>query len=323
MWGTVHRGIPVTVRTFQCPSCSSPLWFDNDRCIDCGVEVAYDVISDEFTTGRSPCANRTTVEHCNWVRHVDDWCRSCALDIDHSPAELRRPFQSAKRRTLRRLHRLGIDVSTSNPALRFDLRPSTDAEPVTTGHADGLITLDTAEAEPAHREEIRVDLGEPYRTPLGHVRHELGHWWWQAAIDDRFDSDAFRSMFGDERDDYTAALQRHYGSPDDGSWHDTHVSYYAASHPWEDFAESFAHVLHITDTLETAETHDVLQLPADDSFSVRYPTWVELTVTLNELNRSMGAADPYPFVVPPPAIRKFEFIHRSLTTSEPVGSGQS
>jgi hypothetical protein len=193
------------------------------------------------------------------------------------------------------------------------MRAGSEHVPVTTGHADGLITLDIAEAEPVHREELRISLGEPYRTPLGHVRHELGHWWWQTAIGDRFDTASFRDLFGDERADYSAALAAHYGTSDDGSWTNTHVWYYAASHPWEDFAESFAHVLHMFDTLETARSLAVLPSAAEPvSFADAYAQWVDLTATMNELNRSMGTPDPYPFAVPPPAIDKFAFVQASF-----------
>ena len=170
-----------------------------------------------------------------------------------------------------------------------------------------------AEAEPALRERLRTALGEPYRTPLGHVRHELGHWWWQAAVGTAFTFDEFREMFGDERQDYAAALEQHYGSPDHGAWASTHVSHYAASHPWEDFAETFAHVLHMTDTYETARAHHIV---TDDEphadFAAFYERWVDVTMSLNELTRSMGVRDPYPFIVAPEAVAKFEFVHDVL-----------
>ena len=165
---------------------------------------------------------------------------------------------------------------------------------VTIGHADGLVTLDLAEADPVTREESRLSLGEPYRTPLGHVRHEVGHWHWQAfVIPDEERLGRFRDLFGDESFDYADALERHYANGDDGFWEQSFVSFYASAHPWEDYAESFAHVLHLLGTEETAHFAGLAAPPGD--FDGRYEQWVNVTVELNELARSMGTADPYPF----------------------------
>ena len=301
------------MKTFSCPSCAGVVWFDSTSCEACGATLAYVLDRDDFVDGATPCRLRDTVESCNWSPVEGDLCPCCSLDTDHEPDELRRPFQLAKRRTLRQLRLLGIDWTARSPELRFDLRAGTEEEPVTTGHADGLITLDTAEAEPAHLEEVRTSLGEPYRTPLGHVRHELGHWWWAAAVDVDFSTDDFRARFGDERADYAEALEQHYSGTDDGSWQGEHISFYAASHPWEDVAESFAHVLHMLDTLETAETHAVVPPPAAPSdFREIYARWVPLTLTLNDLNRSMGTPDAYPFAPSAVAVDKFEFVARHL-----------
>ena len=189
---------------------------------------------------------------------------------------------------------------------------------MTIGHADGLITLDVAEADPARLAEVRVTLGERYRTPLGHVRHELGHWYWAANVGVGFSIEEFWDRFGDETAPYAEALAQHYSGGDDGAWRETHISHYAASHPWEDFAESFAHVLHILDTFETAAAHGIC--PDFDIFGAGfeqiYDEWVELSQTLNDLNRSMGTPDPYPFVVAAPAVEKLRFVHASLVRQE-------
>ena len=207
------------MRAFTCSWCANELWFDSLICERCSVAVAYDVEEDRFVEATRPCRNRATAESCNWqTAAVEPWCPSCLLDLDHEPTARRRPFQLAKRRSLRQLRRLGVDPDRRRPALRFDLRAGTPEQPVVTGHENGVITLDTAEGEPSHRERVRVELGEPYRTPLGHVRHELGHWWWASAIDDELARDAFHASFGDERADYSEALQAHYATPDDGSW---------------------------------------------------------------------------------------------------------
>ena len=301
------------MRAFTCPSCANELWFDSLVCERCAVAVAYDVDDDRFVEAKAPCSNRTTAEGCNWqTSRTEPWCPSCRLDLDHEPTARRRPFQQAKRRSLRQLRRSDVDPDQRRPPLRFDLRPGTPEQPVVTGHDDGVITLDTAEGEPSHRERVRVELGEPYRTPLGHVRHELGHWWWATAIDRELDRGAFRSSFGDERADYPGALRAHYATPDDGSWRDRFISHYAASHPWEDFAESFAHVLHIGDALETATARGLVDPVEGDGFAAAHAAWVPLTLALNELNRSMGTPDPYPFAPPPPAVDKLALVAASL-----------
>ena len=132
------------------------------------------------------------------------------------------------------------------------------------GHRSGEITLDLDEADPASRERIRATLGEHYRTPLGHIRHELGHFVWLklvASDPDRLGD--FRALFGDERTDYVAALDSHYGRFDDGAWRDAHASFYASSHPWEDFAESWAQLMHVHDVVETGAEWGVVTAPDD------------------------------------------------------------
>jgi hypothetical protein len=305
------------VKVFRCPACGADVWFDDLTCIACATELVYDEATDLMVAGSDGilCPARATVEACNWRSEAGSRCPACALDCRHEPTAARAPFQRAKRRTLRQLTQLGIDHHRLAPRLRFDMRRGTDGEPVTIGHADGVITLDTAESDPGHRESVRTALDEPYRTPLGHVRHELGHWWWAAAAGERFELDDFRRAFGDERVDYAAALERHYDAPEggDGDWRERHVSHYAASHPWEDFAESFAHLLHLLDTAETAASHGLGRPPALDRFDETYADWVSLTVTLNELNRSMGMPDAYPFAVSPTAVDKIRFVARTVT----------
>ncbi len=291
------------------------MWFDNIRCEHCSLELTYDHRRDDMcdVEGRELCDNRSTVESCNWSAPTGAWCASCALNVQQAAASSRVPFEAAKRRTIRQLFGFGIDPSTRSPSLRFDLQQGTEDQPVTIGHADGLITLDTAESDPAKRERRRTSLGEPYRTPLGHVRHELGHWWWQSAMSEGTAVDDFRRVFGDERVGYADALRQHYERGDDGTWATSYVSHYASSHPWEDFAESFAHALHMTDTLETAAANHVVHVDFDaHDFDDVYAAWIETTLVLNELNRSMGMADPYPFAVPAPAVAKIGFVFRSL-----------
>ncbi len=201
------------MRLFSCPSCGETLFFRNLDCESCGAALVYSHATDEFViSDAAVCASRDTPEACNWLPDdADPWCLSCGLDTDHSASELRLPFQQAKRQTVRQLLRRGVAIVGSTPQVQFELSEGTEEAPVTTGHANGLITLDVAEGDPANLVEVRESLGEPYRTPLGHVRHELGHWFWQAFLDTRFSTDAFRALFGDEP---ALAAQVLLGHPD-------------------------------------------------------------------------------------------------------------
>ncbi len=301
------------MRAFACPVCNADIFFNSTRCESCGSALLFSGHADTFVTEGQPCANAGTATRCNWsCPDNGPFCPSCVLDVRHGNEAHEVPFQEAKRRTLRQLLGTGVRVAGVAPSLRFDLRSSTTQQHVVTGHADGLITIDTAEGDPVQLAETQASLGEPYRTPLGHIRHELGHWFWASAVDNVFAANDFRALFGDEGQDYNRALQEHYAQPDDGAWRRSFLSHYASAHPWEDFAESFAHVLHMDDTLETAATHNLIIPPETAAFGIRYQAWIKLAVALNALNRSMGTPDPYPFVVPPPAVDKLRFVDSAL-----------
>lgn len=301
------------MRDLWCPACRGRVFFADATCLRCGAELAFDPATDHVVVAGSvpSCLERFGPEACSWVAADGGRCRSCALDLEPpgpaSPAVARAPFQLARRRTVRQLLQRGLDPDGARPPLRFRLLQGGPDAPVTIGHADGVVTLDLAEADPAARERTRISLGEPYRTPLGHVRHEVGHWVWAVRVDGGPALDRFRQLFGDERQPYAQALERHYAAPDDGSWRSGHLSHYAAAHPWEDFAESVAHLLHLDDTLETAHSHGLAAPPAP-GFDERYASWLALSVALNDLNRSMGTADPYPFSPPPAAVDKIRFV---------------
>ncbi len=233
--------------------------------------------------------------------------------------------EAAKRRLVYQLDDLGLPTD----GVVFDLLSSAE-EPVTTGHADGVVTLDMAEGDDAHRESLRVQLDEPYRTMLGHLRHGTGHWYWTVLVEP--DPDRFRAVFGDERADYAEALQRHHSAPARAGWAERYVSAYATAHPWEDWAESFAHYLHIRDTLQTAAAYGMLvrgpeaattpgaplaAAPREDpgGFAEIVDTWLPLTYALNAVNRSMGKDDLYPFVLSEPVLAKLAFVHDLVTGS--------
>ncbi len=296
------------------------------------------------------CANLTTAAACNWLVNEYDnaggsppLCRCCRLtrtlpDLSLPNAELWwLRIEMAKRRLVSSLIGLGLPVLSKQSedaerGLVFDLLRSPPEGPhVITGHADGVITLDVEEADDAWREKRRASLNEPYRTLLGHFRHECGHYYWQRLVENSQWHATYREIFGDEREDYAASLKRHYDNGPPADWGQRFVSSYASSHSWEDWAETWAHYLHLVDTLDTARsfgldgervelhyerfTPDVLGEHDDeraDQFLDVINGWMELTGVLNELSRSMGVPDFYPFVLSAPVVKKLHLVHRVI-----------
>lgn len=294
------------------------------------------------------CANAGH-EACNWLLAADesgdeagDYCAACrhnrtVPDLSVPDNLLRwRKIEMAKHHLFYTLLKLRLPVRdrTADPenGLAFDFLAdppdgSVPAQAVLTGHANGLITLNIAEADDAERERRRTEMGEPYRTLLGHFRHEIGHYCWDRLVrDDPAALDGFREVFGDERADYAAALQRHYAEGAPADWQERFVSSYATAHPWEDFAETWAHYLHIVDTLETARSFGIRVRPriregaelkaevdfdpyrADDMDDI-IDVWLPMTYAMNSLNRSMGQPDLYPFILAPAVIGKLTWVH--------------
>ena len=195
-----------------------------------------------------------------------------------------------------------------------------------------MITINVAEADDAEREKRRHLMHEPYRTILGHFRHEIGHYYWDILIKDSRWIDEYRRLFGDERQDYDRAIKRHHGEGAPADWPSSFVSAYASCHSWEDWAETWAHYLHIADTLETAVECGLSLTPKrkgepamkpDIALDGERPTsfdqiigrWFPLTYVLNNLNRGMGLPDAYPFVLSAPSIEKLRFVHEVVEAS--------
>ena len=223
--------------------------------------------------------------------------------------------EAAKRRLVFGLDELGLPVKVSDGylGLAFDLLSSHQTK-IITGYHNGVITLDLAESDDAHREALRQSMDEPYRTVLGHFRHEIGHYYCEllALTTDR--REEFRALFGDETASYDQARQRHYAAGPGSPWQGRFISGYAAMHPLEDFAEVFAHFLHIADALQTAHTFGLLPDAPSTGFTassmaeVITGSWLPLTRGLNQINRSMGRDDLYPFVLDRPVIIKLAFV---------------
>ena len=341
------------MRLFECQNCRQVLFFENKTCGRCGDRLGFipeDVnISALEEAGPvwkalgSPdrewrfCAN-AEYSVCNWLVPAASTARFCvACRHNRMVPDLSEKanwdswakMELAKHRLFYTLLRLGLPTPSraESPAngLVFDFL--TDAEgKVMTGHDDGLITLAVAEADDAEREARRARMGEPYRTLLGHFRHEVGHFYWDMLIRDGHRIEAFRAVFGDESEDYGEALKRHYAGGPPPNWQENFVSTYATSHPWEDWAESWAHYLHIIDGMETAAAFGLEVHPTIDPDHVLETSpdvdpygpepldrlihrWLPLTIALNAMNQSMGLNDLYPFVLSPAVIVKLEFIH--------------
>jgi hypothetical protein len=319
----------VTFETVRCLNCASELGFDFQR-----LTIARARSDGEAgPQGAERCSN-AEIAACNWLAGEPGLCASCAItrtrpsDDDAAGLGGYAAAEGAKRRLLFELAELGLPLigwREREGGLAFDLL-SSEREPVSTGHADGVITLDLHETDPAHREQLRVRLDEPYRTVLGHFRHEIGHYYQPILIAEQSAEQArCRELFGDERQDYGQAMDRHYEQGPPAGWEQRFVSAYATMHPWEDFAETFAHYLHIRDTLQTAAaygvetrgpsipTSDPVPLHADalaqqGDVASMLDAWIPLTYALNAISRSMGAPDLYPFVLSPEIEAKLAFI---------------
>lgn len=344
---------------FRCEVCEHQLYFESTRCTRCGSQLGYlpherDLRSLAVSAsgdGQSPmldtpdrgvfrlCANAAR-DACNWMVNsaaTTNFCESCALselipDLSLPGNEQAwKRLEAAKRRLLFTLYALNLPVvsKSADPerGLAFRFLQATDDNPVVTGHVSGTITLNCLEADPAYRERQRQRLEEKYRTELGHLRHEVGHYYFDRLIDDASAQASFREHFGDERLDYRAALGRHYDGGPPKSWQETHVSAYATAHPWEDWAETFAHYLHMVDTLETAQSYGIsVHSPDGDAkhstraidrknFEALMEGFHVVTLALNGLNRSMGQPDAYPFAISPAARAKLEYVHDVVTAS--------
>ncbi|MBK1723132.1 zinc-binding metallopeptidase family protein [Thiocystis violacea] len=294
------------------------------------------------------CGNYSQHNTCNWMvpaESAEPFCAACGpnqvIPYLNRPGNLDKwaRIERSKRRLIYGLLRLGLPVRSKHQdperGMGFAFLSNVDApygQPVLTGHADGLITINIDEADPVKRERTRLDLDEKYRTLLGHFRHEIGHYYWDRLVRDSLRLGDFRARFGDERIDYGQAQSDYYASGAPAHWQDCFISAYASMHPWEDWAETWAHYLHIVDTLETSEHFGISisrRLP-NGSFQRANPdfdpytikgfvpiiqNWIPLTFALNSINRSMGQPDLYPFVLSETVIDKLAFVHDLVKTS--------
>jgi hypothetical protein len=346
------------VKLFACENCDHLLFFENNRCMNCGHAVAYCVEAGklvalrdsaagtpdarfEVTIGKEKrqyrqCKNALEGDACNWLVSAEgemQFCQSCGLTevvpdlTDAINRQAWAEIEGAKRRLLYGLYALKLPVSSKldNPTegLAFRFLRSTPEVNVMTGHSEGIVTLNVAEAETAFRENMREKMGEAYRTVLGHLRHEIGHYYWDRLVRDSAAIESFRAQFGDERQDYQECVTRHYDQGPPADWLESFISAYATMHPWEDWAETWAHYMHMIDTLETAKSHGLtVRVPGEHrgakistdhlafrDFESLITGWHAVTLALNSLSRSMGMKDVYPFVLSPKVQEKLRFVH--------------
>lgn len=355
------------MKTFLCGHCASVVFFENVVCGNCGSALGF--IHEELEMaafeqpqgdprqgwrrlgarragGRThwrPCANYVGRQVCNWMASGNEvLCRCCthteytpALDDPASQGHWYR-LETAKRWLFYSVFRLGLPIDAG---LSFRFQGGTH-DPVTTGHAGGTITLDIGEADDAQREARRLSLNEPYRTLLGHFRHEIGHFYWDRLIANTHRLDAFREIFGDERRDYGEAVRAYYAGSPPPNWPARFISAYATMHPWEDWAETWAHYLHIVDALDTAEHWGLALQPQrtappaparlprvcarGGSFrEVLLDQWLPLSQFLNSMARSLGQGDAYPFVIAPAVVDKLCFVDRLVQDVREAASRQA
>ena len=357
---SLHAGYNCpAMKLFECQNCRQPLYFELACCPSCGHELGYLPARNAMTTLRAKdgglvaladpkaryryCANAAH-NVCNWLLpsdHGEQFCAACrhnrTIPDLSQPLNLPRwrKIEVAKHRLFYTLLKLNLPLATRSEdaeGLAFDFIADQEQglQSVMTGHASGLITINLAEADDPERERQRFEMREAYRTLLGHFRHEIAHYYWGRLVAPSPYLTEFRNIFGDEQQDYAAALERHYAGGPPADWHEHFVSAYASSHPWEDFAETWAHYFHMIDTLETAgafglslgpKVAKAAELAAKIDFDPHraeldrvIDAWLPLTFAVNSINRSMGLPDLYPFALPPPVIVKLAFVHRLIAT---------
>ena len=345
------------MRIFTCKQCGQLVYFENIYCENCNHSLGFDIETMDICTlvptenGQFALVNQpelsyrycSNYEHkvCNWLvpaHSVEKLCAACELNdtipnlVNTTYLEQWRLLEYAKHRLIYSLVKLHLPFPNKKQepvtGLAFNfLAAENRNEKVLTGHENGLITINIAEADDVVREQSRKNMNEPYRTLLGHFRHEIGHYYWDKLIANTAYLHTFRQLFGNEELDYTQALETYYQQGPPASW-PNHISAYASSHPWEDWAETWAHYLHTMDTLETAYAFGLHIMPgiANPSLNVAanmnidpyqlqnfediISRWLPFTYAMNSINRSMGQKDLYPFVMSEVVMKKLAFIHQ-------------
>lgn len=340
------------MKIFQCGNCSHPLFFENYTCEKCGHLSGYrhnDRVMLTFAPLASPyigyddgmsykfCNNRS-LGVCNWMIRTENnesYCAACQLngrlpmDRNGDQFDSWQSLEIAKHRLIYQLQKIGLRLVskiTSEDGLSFDFVSKKTDPKLMTGHNNGVVTILLEEADPVYREDMRQKMNEPYRTLIGHLRHEVGHYFWDRIVaNDSEVLNNFRAIFGDETVDYKESIKMYYKNISPVNWQKDFVSLYATSHPWEDWAETWAHYLHIMDMLETAYWFGMKVSPFNSDqgmngdayfdpythidFEEIVKTCIAITFAVNSINKSMGLQDIYPFVISDKVKQKMQFIH--------------
>lgn len=343
------------MKIFECGHCNQAVFFENHSCGNCGHLIGFRdkdrtiltfqstdgvMISDREKIEYKYCKNKE-YNVCNWLIEIgspQDYCSACQLNrtipnlSDKDNFEKWRQLETAKHRLVYQLQKIGLPLPSklsNENGLCFDFVAQQDNLNLMTGHAGGVITILLKEADSVLREQMRKQFSEPYRTLIGHLRHEVGHYFWdRLIITDPKALKEFRSIFGNEQSNYSIALENYYKIGTQTNWQKSFISKYATSHPWEDWAETWAHYLHIMDMVETAYFFGMKVKPIGkkkkmkakasfdpytiDDFEVIIKTCVPLSFAVNSINRAMGIQDVYPFVITDTVITKMKFIHHLL-----------
>lgn len=354
------------MQLFQCSHCSNAVYFDNQFCTACQQVLGFDANSLSMRALQPQDASLFEISSrqyfkfcknhqynvCNWILHAEDsaeFCLACQLNRiipnlnDMEYRQRWRKIELAKHRLVYALLRWQLPLvpkknKQDQQGLAFDFKADPDCpnEPrILTGHDNGLITLNISEADDVERAMARNNMDEVYRTLLGHFRHEIGHYYWDVLVDNSEFLAPYRALFGDERLDYQQALNQHYDNGPPANWMEHYISSYATMHPWEDWAETWAHYLHVIDVLETADAFGLKLQPKvvqdqpqnimhllssfdpyiHASFDDIYQSWLAVSCAMNSLNRSMGHDDFYPFVINVHVQEKMRFIHQVIQSA--------
>src|SRR5262245_16184702 len=215
------------MKNFACSKCGNKVYFENVMCVRCGDVLGFDpdalsIVALEAAPAKMGLFRKIKGDNggllrycsnaahgvCNWLtaeKDPDTLCRACALNRTipnlTEPGSLPawRDLERAKKRLIYSLLRFGLPFAVSaqmKGPLTFDFARNT-----VTGHLDGVITIDVLEADAVERERQRQHFGEPYRSLLGHLRHESGHYYWMMLVEHGGLIGDFRDLFGDERQD--------------------------------------------------------------------------------------------------------------------------
>ncbi|MFM2071850.1 MAG: hypothetical protein RLZZ623_2113 [Actinomycetota bacterium] len=337
------------MRRFRCAICGAEVAFTSAECNACGASIGYLPLERELVplhqrddigytvAGSAPAAPPADAPlwwrclnfawGCNWMVPAeagDVWCPSCRLTRgrpDESSIDAVLAWSTAEQAKRSLVFQLGtLDLPIGTPAsdvapetggVVFDLVYLPESAGVT-GHRPGVVTVDLREVDDRFRESARLHFRESDRTLIGHLRHEIGHHYFELLVTRSGATDEFRAMFGDERTDYAAALAAHYehlGRPVP----DTHISSYATAHPSEDWAETFAHYLHMRDGLETADAFGIDRPTGrPESFTGMVQRWRRITKGLDEISVGLGHVPPYPFTISAAMEAKMAFVHRRI-----------